>query len=100
MESAARLSKRSGLWDSSFITLLWIIWKERNTRCFVGKGSNLQALAEKLKFIVADGNALISWILSRSDHASSEGGSFFNNGYMILVFIVWVSCLMGLGPSF
>lgn len=41
------------MWRASFLALVWIVWKERNARCFEGRSSKEQVLEEKLKFTVA-----------------------------------------------
>lgn len=31
------------MWNSSFVALMWIVWKERNARCFEGESANVHA---------------------------------------------------------
>lgn len=38
---------------SPFLGVLWIIWKERNSRCFDGKALDVESLSDKLTFNVA-----------------------------------------------
>lgn len=53
----ASFSKRAKIMrESSFHAAIWGIWKERNARCFNGKSIRLEALIDKIKFLVA------SWI--------------------------------------
>lgn len=44
---------------SPFLGVLWIIWKERNSRCFNGKALDVESLSDKLRFNVA------SWLAFR-----------------------------------
>lgn len=39
------------IWKTPFLIILWIIWKERNSRCFDSKAMEVEALIDKLKFI-------------------------------------------------
>ena len=41
------------LWRLSFLAVLWIMWKERNSRCFEGVASSVSCLVGKTKFLVA-----------------------------------------------
>ena len=41
------------LWRTAFPALLWIIWKERNSRCFEDSSTSAEDLAYKLKFTIA-----------------------------------------------
>ena len=41
------------LWRFTFLAVIWIIWKERNSRCFEGKESSVSSLVERIKVLVA-----------------------------------------------
>ena len=34
----------------TFLAVIWIIWKERNSKCFEGVESNVSCLVEKVNF--------------------------------------------------
>lgn len=35
------------MWQLSFLALIWVVWKERNKRCFEGVSSNVAEIVEK-----------------------------------------------------
>ena len=41
------------MWRSLFVATLWMIWKERNNRCFQDKSTNQVLLTDKIKYLVA-----------------------------------------------
>lgn len=41
------------MWRTSFLLVLWIIWKEIDSRCFKGKGMPVEIMIERLKFFIA-----------------------------------------------
>lgn len=41
------------MWRSSFLVIIWTIWREWNSRCFDNKHSDIGALCDKVKFLVA-----------------------------------------------
>lgn len=59
-----RKSRGKDMWQASFVDVLWLVWKERNLRCFEGKARRIEDLAESLKMF-----ALLSGNLSRPDFA-------------------------------
>ena len=41
------------MWKLSFFVVIWIIWKERNARCFKGIASCVNSIIDKIKLFVA-----------------------------------------------
>ena len=41
------------MWRCSFVATLWVIWKERDNRCFQDKATNEILLRDKIKHLVA-----------------------------------------------
>lgn len=46
------------MWRASFVAVMWIIWKERNARCFENSALAVDALVDNLKFSMA------SWMVA------------------------------------
>ena len=44
------------MWKTSFLAVIWTLWKERNSMCFKGLSSSKEAMAFKVKYLVA------SWV--------------------------------------
>lgn len=47
------ITKGKDLRRTSFLATLWVIWKERNSRCFDGKSSNMQSILDHIRFETA-----------------------------------------------
>eukprot|EP00268_Persea_americana_P059126 TRINITY_DN72265_c0_g1_i1.p1 TRINITY_DN72265_c0_g1~~TRINITY_DN72265_c0_g1_i1.p1 ORF type:complete len:132 (+),score=14.77 TRINITY_DN72265_c0_g1_i1:307-702(+) len=45
------------MWSTSFLAVPWVLWKERNSKCFEGKAANVDSRIGSLKFIIA------SWMM-------------------------------------
>lgn len=53
----ARLSIRGSiLWRNAFLAVLWVFWKERNSRCLKNQASSGEVLADRLQ------NTIASWV--------------------------------------
>lgn len=48
-----RTSREKEMWQSSFVAILLLVWKESNLRCFEGNARNADAPVDSLKFMVA-----------------------------------------------
>eukprot|EP00268_Persea_americana_P001989 TRINITY_DN10594_c1_g1_i3.p2 TRINITY_DN10594_c1_g1~~TRINITY_DN10594_c1_g1_i3.p2 ORF type:complete len:169 (-),score=19.94 TRINITY_DN10594_c1_g1_i3:360-866(-) len=44
------------MWKTSFLVVIWTLWEERNSRCFKGVSSSKEAMAFKVKYLIA------SWV--------------------------------------
>ena len=59
----------------SFLAVIWIIWKKRNSRCFEGVAVDGNILTEIIKFVLA------SWVLINSSFKQYSLDHIVNPGH-------------------
>lgn len=79
------------MWESSFLAVLWVLWKERNSHCFDGQSSSMDRLEDMVKFLVA------SWVHNLPAFKGIPIDSIMRGWYMVansytppdVICIVW-----------
>lgn len=85
------------IWSCSCPTIIWIIWKERNSRCFKGKASNVKDLIDNQKFAIASWFSILSqfyaisidMIVNNWREAGSLYLGFFSASFVIVFRNFW-----------
>lgn len=58
--SPSGLPRGKEMWWLFFLAVIWIIWKERNSRCFDGVDADESILKDRIKVTIT------SWVMSNS----------------------------------
>lgn len=73
------------MWNLSFLAIIWLLWKERNARCFEGVESSTESLIIEKKFLVANWasvNTLFHGLPVDQRYVQLEGCCLFLTGFL------------------